>query len=68
MPEYWQRAVTSTFFGRLPIEQERDIAKELLERAGVVTANAFLPFVIFNKEETFAHLREIKRKLNQLGI
>jgi hypothetical protein len=58
----------TTFFGTLPIEQEREIAKELLIHSGEVATSLFLPLVIFDKEKLIWNLKTIKNKLNELGI
>jgi hypothetical protein len=57
---------TNSFFGKLPIEQEKQLAKEIWEHTTQAYGRAFFPFMVFDKNIVIYNLREAKRKLGEL--
>jgi len=66
MPELM---LEKSVLGKLPHEQERRLAGEIMLHIGEVGINTItLPFINFDVEGTKFHMREAKRKLEELGM
>ena len=57
-----------SLFGRLPLEKEKEIVKEVFMLSCDVAGNVFFHPLIFNKEETVEKLKLAKRKLEEMGV
>lgn len=57
-----------SILGKLSPEEEKRIASELLYHSEEAYGRSFIPFVIIDKELVVEHLREAKKKLEELGF
>lgn len=63
-----QQLLEKSWFGKLPIEEEKRLAKEISDRLDDLLARVYLPFVAFDKEKIKSGLVEVKRKLEEMGV
>jgi len=47
-------------------EEVRDLLTDLNYHSNEVVANIFIPFVVFDKEKTIYHIKQMKKKLDEL--
>jgi hypothetical protein len=63
-----QEVLETSILGRLPPEEEKRLASELLYHAEEAWARSFIPSIIIDKELVVDHLRQAKKKLEELGF
>ncbi|RLE58195.1 MAG: hypothetical protein DRJ35_08335 [Thermoprotei archaeon] len=44
----------------------RRLIEDLVDRAGDVVSNTFIPLVLFDRYETMKHLEQMKKDINEL--
>jgi hypothetical protein len=59
---------TETFFGKIPYSEEKTLAKEIIDDVEEVFIRVYIPFIVIDKELVVSKLRNIKNKLDQMGI
>ena len=62
-----QKQATS-FFGRLPYEEEKSLVRDIVKDVGEIYTRIFIPLVVVDKDAVVEKARDIKRKLEELGI
>lgn len=55
-------------FGKLPYEEEKKILKEAFDEVTSCSANILFFPLIFNKEKTIKCFKNVKKKLEEVGV
>jgi len=57
-----------SFFGKLPYEEEKRLAEEIIKDMEEVYTKVFIPFIVVDKSIVIEKLKNIKNKLDELGV
>ena len=63
-----EQSLQQSLFKVFPIEQEKTRFKDILYDFVEIYPNVGYPLLLFNREKTVEKLREIKRKLLEVGV
>jgi hypothetical protein len=56
----------ATFYGKLPVEQERAVVEGLMDNLNEFFSRTFMPFLLFEREVAKKNLTEAKKRLEML--
>ena len=63
-----QQVAFKSFFGKLPYEEEKRLAGEIIKDMEEIYPRVYIPFIVVDKAIVVDKLRSIKKKLDELGV